>query len=64
MQQERNFKQQCEKVAILETKFVVESSIFRDKLASYGIETILPNEAERNFIHATILNETDKSNIQ
>jgi aspartate racemase len=30
------------KVALLGTKFVMERSFFRDKLALYGIETILP----------------------
>jgi aspartate racemase len=49
------------KVALLGTKFVMERSFFRDKLALYGIETILPTEAERNFIHATIFNELTRA---
>jgi aspartate racemase len=49
------------KVALLGTKFVMERPFFRDKLALYGIESILPNEAERNFIHATIFNELTRA---
>jgi len=42
------------KIALLGTKFVMDNSFFKDKLALYGIETILPIAMERNFIHESI----------
>ena len=45
------------KVLLLGTKFVMERNFFRDRLQTYGIETLLPNEAERNFLHDSIFNE-------
>ena len=49
------------RVALLGTKFVMENSFFKDKLALYDIETILPVETERNFIHDTIFSELTKA---
>ena len=50
-------KQQIRKVALLGTKFVMDKPFFKDKLAHFGIETILPNEAEKEFIHNSIFTE-------
>ena len=47
-------------VALLGTKFVMESSFFPDILAAHGIETIIPNEADRGFINGSIFNELTK----
>jgi len=49
------------KVALLGTKFVMDNSFFKDKLALYGIETILPMAMERNFIHESIFSELTKA---
>jgi len=49
------------KVALLGTKFVMDNSFFKDKLALYGIETILPIAMERNFIHESIFSELTKA---
>lgn len=48
------------KVALLGTRFTMENSFYKDALADLGIATIIPNEAERNFIHNCILNEMVK----
>jgi len=53
--------QRVKKVALLGTKFVMENPFFRDKLSLYGIETILPDKAERNYIHETIFTELTKA---
>lgn len=45
------------KVGLLGTKFTMESSFFKDRLSKFGIEPIIPNEADRDFIHASIFNE-------
>jgi len=49
------------KIALLGTKFVMDNSFFKDKLALYGIETILPIAMERNFIHESIFSELTKA---
>jgi aspartate racemase len=38
----------------------MEQSFFKDKLSSIGIETMIPNDAERAFIHSSIFNELTK----
>ena len=49
--------QKIKKVAILGTRFVMDRPFFKDKLSHYGIETILPGEAEKDFIHNSIFAE-------
>jgi aspartate racemase len=48
------------KVALLGTKFVMDQPFFRDKLSLFGIETILPNNSGREFIHNSIFSELTK----
>jgi aspartate racemase len=48
------------KVALLGTKFVMESSFFPDKLSLLGISTILPQQADKEFIHQSIFSELTK----
>ncbi|AEW01672.1 aspartate racemase [Niastella koreensis] len=48
------------KVALLGTRFTMENSFYTDALAAKGISTLVPNEAERNYIHNSILNEMVK----
>lgn len=45
------------KVGLLGTKFTMENSFFKDRLARFGLETIIPDGIDRDFIHASILNE-------
>ena len=48
------------KVALLGTKFTMEHPFFKNSLSQLGIETIIPDEADKNFIHASIFNELTK----
>jgi aspartate racemase len=48
------------KVGLLGTKFTMENSFFKDRLTNFGIETIVPDNADRDFIHASIFNELTK----
>jgi len=45
------------KVGLLGTKFTMEQSFFTDRLKKLGIETLVPDMEEREFIHASIFNE-------
>lgn len=45
------------KVALLGTKPTMEQDFYKKRLAEYGIETIIPNEIEREYINETIFNE-------
>lgn len=48
------------KVALLGTKVTMEQNFFKDILSKHHIETVIPSEAERNFIHESILGELGK----
>ena len=54
--QKSNIKQ----VGLLGTKFTMELDFFKDKLSHLGIETIIPEPDDRDFIHDTIFNELGK----
>jgi aspartate racemase len=48
------------KVALLGTKFTMEQPFFKQKLTNYNIETLIPKDNERDFIHASIFTELGK----
>lgn len=48
------------KAGLLGTKFTMENSFFKDRLLKYGIESLIPDDADRDFIHAYIFNELTK----
>jgi aspartate racemase len=48
------------KVILLGTKFTMEQAFFRDKLAKYNIEVVVPGEEDRNYIHRSIFDEMGK----
>ena len=48
------------KVCLLGTKFTMEYDFFKDKLRAKGIETIIPSEEDRQFIHHSIFEELGK----
>lgn len=50
-------------IALLGTKFTMEEDFFKLKLAEKGIETIIPGDADRGFIHDSIFNELAKDII-
>jgi aspartate racemase len=54
------FKQKITKVALLGTKFTMENSFFKDKLSGLGIESVIPDREDRDFIHDSIFNELTK----
>jgi aspartate racemase len=56
-------KKDINTIALLGTKFTMEEDFFKLKLAEKGIETIIPDEADRNFIHNSIFNELAKDII-
>ncbi len=45
------------KVGLLGTKFTMERDFFTDKLNEKGIEAIIPDDDERDFLHYTIFEE-------
>jgi aspartate racemase len=50
-------KQNIKTVGLLGTKPTMEGAFFKDKLQQAGIETVIPDNADRDYIHAAILNE-------
>jgi aspartate racemase len=53
-------EQPIKKVALLGTKYTMQLDFYPDALRQYGIETIIPAEKDRDYIHATIYNELGK----
>ena len=49
------------KVGLLGTKFTMELPFFKERLSKYGIETVIPNDADRAFVHSSIYAELGKS---
>jgi aspartate racemase len=52
--------QDIRKTALLGTKFTMEAPFFNDKLLQQGIEVMIPDADERQFIHQTIFDELDR----
>ena len=52
--------QNIRKTALLGTKFTMEAAFFKDKLSQQGIEVMIPDAGERQFIHQTIFDELDR----
>jgi aspartate racemase len=50
-------KQKLSKVALLGTRFTMEQTFFRERLSRMGIEALIPDDSDRNFIHETIFGE-------
>ncbi len=53
-------KLDLKKVALLGTKFTMDSDFFKERLLRSGIETIIPNREERDIINRTIFEEFGK----
>ena len=47
-------------VGLLGTKFTMENSFFKDQLTRHGIETIIPSNPDKDYIHNSIFNEFTK----
>lgn len=52
------------KVSLLGTKYTMEKDFFKNILTSYGVETIVPNEIDRNEIHRVIYDELSKGELK
>lgn len=50
-------KKQLKKIGLLGTKFTMERDFFKEKLTAQQIETIIPDEDDRAFIHTSIFEE-------
>src|ERR1039457_1610411 len=50
-------RQKINKVGLLGTKFTMENSFFKDRLSQFGIDTIVPDDADKDYIHDSIFNE-------
>ncbi|WP_409416054.1 aspartate/glutamate racemase family protein [Flavobacterium sp. PS2] len=48
------------KVGLLGTKFTMELDFFKSKLTDRGIETIIPDDEDREFVHMTVFEELGK----
>lgn len=51
------------KVGLLGTKFTMERDFFTNKLNEKGIEAIIPDDDERDFLHYTIFEELGRGII-
>lgn len=51
------------KVALLGTKYTMEKAFYTDVLTSFGIDTIIPNEVDRQLIHDVIYKELSKGEL-
>lgn len=49
------------KVGLLGTKFTMEQPFFRDKLTDRGIDIVIPEDKDRDFIHYTIFEELGRN---
>jgi len=45
------------KIGLLGTRFTMEQPFYTEHLASYGIETVIPNETDRGEVHRIIFDE-------
>ena len=50
----------AKKVALLGTRFTMEKDFYKSKLLGFGIETIIPEAEDRDFIHNSIFDELGK----
>ncbi len=57
-------RQGLKTVGLLGTRFTMEMDFFTKKLAARGIATVIPPDADRGFVHATIFEELGKGVFQ
>lgn len=53
-------RQKINKVGLLGTKFTMEHSFFKGRLTKFGIDTVIPDNSDRDFIHDSIFKELTK----
>lgn len=47
-------------IGLLGTRFTMEQAFFKDSLAKFGVGTLIPDDADRRFLHESILSELTK----
>ena len=52
------------KIGLLGTKFTMENSFFKDRLLQFGIESIVPDDVDKDYIHASIFNELTRGSFK
>jgi aspartate racemase len=57
-------KQNITTIGLLGTKFTMEMDFYTKKLMEAGIESLVPQKHERNFIHSAIMNELLKEEFK
>ncbi len=57
-------RQGMKRVGLLGTRYTMEMDFYPSRLATRGIETITPEEADREFIHATIFGELARGELR
>ena len=55
--------QHIENVGLLGTQFTMEQPFYRQKLSQYGISTVTPNQSQREYLDALILDELSQGII-
>ncbi len=60
---EKIIAQNIKKVALLGTKFTMEKDFYKGILTEYGIEVLIPNEADRAMVHRVIYQELVQGKI-
>ena len=54
-------RQGLERVSLLGTRYTMEQPFFRDRLAWHGIASVIPDDADRDFIHQSIFDELGRN---
>jgi len=54
-------EQGMKKIGLLGTRFTMEEPFFRDKLTERNIDIVIPDDADRDFIHYTIFEELGRN---
>lgn len=53
-------RQKIKRAGLLGTKPTMEDSFYKDSLLKMGVEPVIPNTADRDYIHSIIVNELTK----
>ncbi|WP_181969242.1 aspartate/glutamate racemase family protein [Bacillus clarus] len=60
---EKIVEHNIKRIGLLGTKQTMEQDFYKSRLTNYNIETIIPNDEDRAFIHHVILNELSRGII-
>ncbi len=53
----------CRRPLLLATRFTMEQRFYRDRLAAFGVEALVPDEAERADVHRIIYEELCRGQV-